>query len=52
LHVIGGLCGLSYIIRKLRRGVLRRNTFDAGSRYWHFMGVLWVYLLSLLWIRI
>jgi cytochrome c oxidase subunit III len=52
LHVIGGLCGLSYIISKLRRGVLRRNTFDAGSRYWHFMGVLWIYLLSLLWIRI
>jgi cytochrome c oxidase subunit 3 len=52
LHVIGGLCGLCYIISKLGRGVLRRSTFDAGSRYWHFMAVLWIYLLSLLLLRI
>jgi cytochrome c oxidase subunit 3 len=52
LHVIGGLCGLVYIISKLRRGVLRKNTLDAASRYWHFMGVLWIYLLALLWMRI
>jgi len=52
LHVIGGLCGLWYVINKLRHGALRRNTLDAASRYWHFMAVLWIYLLALLWMRI
>lgn len=52
LHVIGGLCGLVYVISKLHRSVLRRNTLDAASRYWHFMAVLWIYLLVLLLIRI
>lgn len=52
LHVIGGLLGLLYVISKLHRGVLRHNTFDAASRYWHFMAVLWLYLLFLLWMRI
>jgi cytochrome c oxidase subunit III len=52
LHVIGGLCGLLYVINKLHRDVLRRNTLDAASRYWHFMAVLWIYLLALLWMRI
>jgi cytochrome c oxidase subunit 3 len=52
LHVIGGLLGIVYVISKLHRGVLRRNTLDAASRYWHFMAVLWLYLLLLLWMRI
>lgn len=52
LHVIGGLCGLLYVISKLHRTVLHRNTLDAASRYWHFMAVLWLYLLLLLWMRI
>jgi cytochrome c oxidase subunit 3 len=52
LHVIGGLLGLLYVISKLRRGVLRRSTLNAASRYWHFMAILWLYLLLLLWMRI
>lgn len=52
LHVIGGLCGLLYVISKLHRGMLRRSTLDATSRYWHFMAILWLYLLLLLWMRI
>jgi cytochrome c oxidase subunit III len=52
LHVIGGLLGILYVISKLHRGVLRRNTLDTASRYWHFMAVLWLYLLLLLWMRI
>jgi cytochrome c oxidase subunit III len=52
LHVIGGLLGILYVISKLHRGVLRRNTLDAATRYWHFMAVLWLYLLLLLWMRI
>jgi cytochrome c oxidase subunit III len=52
LHVLGGLYGLTYVIRKLNRVVLRRSTLDSFSCYWHFMGILWVYLLLLLWMRL
>jgi len=52
LHVVGGLFGLFYVISKLHRGMLRGNTFSAASQYWHFMGLLWVYLLLLLRTRI
>jgi cytochrome c oxidase subunit 3 len=52
LHVFGGLGGLVRVIAKLNKSVLRRSTLDATSRYWHFMGVLWVYLLLLLWMKL
>jgi cytochrome c oxidase subunit 3 len=52
LHVLGGLIGLMYVIRKLRKSLLRRSTLDAAARYWHFMDVLWVYLLLLLWMKL
>lgn len=52
LHVLGGLIGLAYVLRKLQRVVLRRSTLDSFAYYWHFMGILWVYLLVLLWMRI
>jgi cytochrome c oxidase subunit 3 len=48
LHVLGGLGGLVRVIRKLSKSVLRRSTMDATSYYWHFMGVLWLYLFLLL----
>jgi cytochrome c oxidase subunit 3 len=52
LHLLGGLGGLVRVIGKLNYSVLKRSTLDATSRYWHFMGVLWVYLLFLLWIKL
>ena len=52
LHVFGGLGGLVRVIAKLHNGVLRRSTLDATSRYWHFMGALWLYLLLLLWMKL
>jgi cytochrome c oxidase subunit 3 len=52
MHVLGGLYGLSYVIRKLNRVALRRSTLDSFSYYWHFMGILWVYLLLLLWMKL
>jgi len=51
-HVLGGLCGLIYIISKLRRSLLRRGTFVAAAQYWHFMDVLWLYLLFVLWTKL
>jgi cytochrome c oxidase subunit III len=52
LHVSGGLGGLVRVIRKLNNSTLRKSTLDATSRYWHFMDVLWVYLLVLLWMKL
>jgi cytochrome c oxidase subunit 3 len=52
LHVLGGLGGLLYVIRKLSKSILRRNQLVATARYWHFMGILWLYLLLLLWMKL
>jgi len=51
-HVFGGLAGLTRVIAKLNRSVLRRSTLDATSHYWHFIGALWLYLLLLLWMKL
>jgi len=50
IHVAGGMCGLLRVIYLLRRPVpsLQKSTMDATSYYWHFMGLLWVYLLVLM----
>jgi cytochrome c oxidase subunit III len=52
LHVLGGLGGLTRVIRKLNHSTLRKSTLDATVTYWHFMDGLWVYLLWLLWARL
>ncbi len=53
IHVLGGLAGLARVIHKLRPPVsLRRSTMDATSYYWHFMGILWLYLLFVLWLKL
>ena len=52
VHVLGGLAGLVYVISKLNRSILRRSTFAAASQYWHFMDVLWLYLLLVLWMKL
>jgi len=51
LHVLGGLGGLGLVERRLAAGGLSRTTFKAAALYWHFMAVLWLYLLTLLTIR-
>ena len=54
VHVLGGLAGLIRVIFKLRQPVLslRRSTMDATSYYWHFMGILWLYVLLVMWIKL
>ena len=52
LHVLGGLAGLVYIISKLNRSILRRSTFAAAAQYWHFVDILWLYLLWVLWMKL
>jgi cytochrome c oxidase subunit 3 len=48
LHVLGGLAGLTYVMSKLNRCILRQGTFAASAQYWHFMSILWLYLLWVL----
>ena len=52
IHFTGGLGGLVRVMVRLRKSILRKSTLDATSRYWHFMGGLWVYLLLLLWMKL
>jgi cytochrome c oxidase subunit 3 len=54
LHVLGGLGGLTRVMLKFRSTTnpLRRSTLDATSYYWHFMGMLWIYLLFVLWLKL
>jgi Heme/copper-type cytochrome/quinol oxidase, subunit 3 len=54
VHVVGGLGGLTRVMMKFRSIAhpLRRSTIDATSYYWHFMGLLWIYLLSVLWLKL
>jgi cytochrome c oxidase subunit III len=54
IHVLGGLGGLTRVILKFcsTASPLRRSTLDATSYYWHFMGMLWIYLLCVLWLKL
>jgi cytochrome c oxidase subunit 3 len=54
VHVLGGLGGLSRVMLKFRSATnpLRRSTLDATAYYWHFMGMLWIYLLFILWLKL
>ena len=53
MHVMGGLGGLVLVISRLSRHIptLRHSTLDTASYYWHFMDILWLYLLLLLWMK-
>jgi cytochrome c oxidase subunit 3 len=53
LHLLGGIGGLTYIIRKLSKthGTAHTSGIGAVSVYWHFMDGLWVYLFLLLAMR-
>ncbi len=49
-HLIGGLVALMYVMLRERgswTAVRRRVSVDATALYWHFLDVLWIYLLVL-----
>ena len=51
LHVLGGIGALVYVaarVRMERPWANRLAAVDATAIYWHFLGVLWVYLFILL----
>jgi cytochrome c oxidase subunit 3 len=54
VHLLGGLAGLAIVVWRFSRSrpVLQISTLSTVSYYWHFMNVLWIYLMLLLWWRI
>jgi cytochrome c oxidase subunit 3 len=53
IHLAGGLAVLSYagVISLMRRSVeTRRIVIEVAAVYWHFMGVLWIYIFVLLYL--
>src|SRR3989440_8985040 len=50
LHVLAGIAALLFVISRLtaKPAALRPSMFKAAATYWHFMGVLWLYLLLVL----
>jgi cytochrome c oxidase subunit 3 len=50
LHLLGGIAALVYVVGQLvgSHTTFRRTSFHNTAIYWHFMGVLWVYLLFVL----
>ncbi len=54
LHLLGGVAGLTYVLHRLTRptGPGAKGALGAAAMYWHFMAVLWVYLLSILALRV
>jgi len=53
LHVLGGVLGLLYANHLLTRGFpyAKTSPLSVAAVYWHFMGILWVYLFLILRIR-
>jgi cytochrome c oxidase subunit 3 len=51
LHVVGGIGALAYVAARTRMAQPWPNrlpAIDAAAIYWHFLGVLWLYLFILL----
>jgi cytochrome c oxidase subunit 3 len=51
VHLLGGMCVLIYagVISLLHRTLERRRiVLEVTAWYWHFMGLLWVYIFTLL----
>ena len=54
-HLLGGVVALAYVVfraRPIALGLARRTPVDVTAIYWHFMDVLWIYLLLLLWMKL
>ena len=50
LHLLGGVTALGYVLVRLHASTAwpPMGALDATSLYWHFMDVLWLYLLAIL----
>jgi cytochrome c oxidase subunit 3 len=52
LHLLGGVAALVYVLGRARRAQNVAGALDAAALYWHFLGVLWLYLLLLLTVQL
>ena len=54
LHLLGGIVALAYLVHRVNRPDGRQpdGALGAVSLYWHFMDVLWLYLLLVLALRL
>jgi cytochrome c oxidase subunit 3 len=52
IHILGGLCWFVAVLRRLHRMAYLpgEDGLRLFATYWHFLGVLWVYLLWLLFV--
>jgi cytochrome c oxidase subunit 3 len=49
LHLVGGIIALAYLlVHRALTGAVRPNLVNGVVTYWHFMAVLWVYLLFII----
>jgi cytochrome c oxidase subunit 3 len=51
VHLLGGVLSLGYVFLRVRapkRWKTREAVIEAVALYWHFMDVLWIYILGLL----
>ena len=51
VHILGGVVGLGVVLFKAYLGRLSASNYDSLrllTKYWHFMGGIWLYLLLLL----
>jgi cytochrome c oxidase subunit 3 len=48
LHIVGGLGALFYAVGKTRTAGSVTAVLEPVNTFWHFLGVLWIYLLVLL----
>jgi cytochrome c oxidase subunit III len=52
LHLLGGVLGLIYVGYRLRRNARNAQTsLGSAAVYWHFVDLLWIYLLMVIAIR-
>ncbi len=52
LHLLGGVLGLVYVGYRLRRNARNAQTsLGTAAVYWHFVDLLWIYLLMVIAIR-
>lgn len=49
LHLLAGIVVLAYLTGRVlaSHSTFRRSLFDTAAIYWHFLGILWVYLFVL-----
>ena len=47
-HLLGGVVALAVVLGRATRAQAVAGALDAAALYWHFMAVLWLYLLLLL----